>query len=58
VSKASVGPSLLHLYFTDIFLMQRVGWVERGETHRLGGVVMLERTMGFAALYPSYGLIM
>jgi hypothetical protein len=34
----------------------RVGWVERSETHRLGGVVMLERMMGFAALYPSYGL--
>jgi hypothetical protein len=37
-------------------IRQRVGWVERSETHRLGGVVMLGRMMGFATLYPSYEL--
>src|SRR3546814_13313331 len=30
-----------------------VGWVERSETHR---PLAIRRTMGFAALYPSYGL--
>ena len=38
-----------------LHLCQCVGWVERSETHRLDGVVMPERKIGFATLYPSCG---
>ncbi len=32
--------------------VQRVGWVERSDTHQLHFM----KTMGFAGLYPSYAL--
>jgi hypothetical protein len=34
---------------------QPVRWVERSETHRRGGGIS-KKMMGFAPLYPSYGL--
>ncbi|MGY4222822.1 hypothetical protein ACVMIH_000183 [Bradyrhizobium sp. USDA 4503] len=33
---------------------RNVGWVERSETHHLG---VRMQSMGFAALYPSYELM-
>jgi hypothetical protein len=46
--------ALMIIFSAGTAMAQRVGWVERSETHHLGVVVMLGRMMGFATLYPSH----